>query len=329
MNSLAPVIFGINLVNGMLQFFTTGERDFSKQALEPARRLNWEFYAVIEGECAPWLEGPPPANSKTTGPVMWLFPPYFIHGWTGRDDVKSKVVCLHYLSVPQQLKDQVLKSKKGYLMVELSKNEIGMIRHLAEETGREYQSPTTISLLVFEKALLALSLVFLKRGIREEVATLHHDRETKIWNAVEHFKSNLHRGIKVSDIARLSNVSTSYLRQLFHEEIGLSPKQCFEQIRLKKAAELMSNTNQTLDVIASTCGYNVGTELSRAFKRHFNISPDAWRRSHLPDPEDKEFAGEVDSPMPFDRHFQTKVDKYFETVEKGLAHRQRKLTKTE
>ncbi|GIQ67035.1 hypothetical protein PACILC2_56030 [Paenibacillus cisolokensis] len=68
-----------------------------------------------------------------------------------------------------------------------------------------------------------------------------------------------------------------YISQLFKERTGENLSDCLERIRLDKAAELLLQSDLTIEEIAFSVGYNSAHSFRRAFKRLRGLSPSAYR----------------------------------------------------
>jgi AraC-like DNA-binding protein len=90
--------------------------------------------------------------------------------------------------------------------------------------------------------------------------------------------ANLDRQINMEDFAEQLHVSYSAMRHAFKHRFGLSPKQYHLQLRLRKARELLQNTDLTLDQISRALGFGSPFHLSSIFKQHVGKCPTTWRR---------------------------------------------------
>ena len=77
---------------------------------------------------------------------------------------------------------------------------------------------------------------------------------------------------------RKLNVSRSTLFRAFKEEVGRSPKQVFDDLRMQKAEHLLRASTETVKEIADACGYAGEAYFSRAFKARRGLPPGTWRR---------------------------------------------------
>jgi transcriptional regulator GlxA family with amidase domain len=81
----------------------------------------------------------------------------------------------------------------------------------------------------------------------------------------------------VDQLARAVNVSPSYLTRLFREHTGRSPASFVRELRLRRAYELIQTTFLSIKEVMAAVGWNDPSHFSRAFKRHFGVSPKGLR----------------------------------------------------
>ena len=98
----------------------------------------------------------------------------------------------------------------------------------------------------------------------------------------------LNRPLTVEDLARQANMSSRNLARHFKSATGTTPLQWLSTQRIRRAQELLENTDDSIDVIADAAGMGTATTLRRHFHRTVGVPPDAYRRtfrSAWPSPE--------------------------------------------
>ena len=68
------------------------------------------------------------------------------------------------------------------------------------------------------------------------------------------------------------------LCRYFRQQLGTSPKQYHDRLRLERAAQLLEETTLSIDQIATRVGFRSRTALGVAFSRRYGCSPTDWRR---------------------------------------------------
>jgi AraC-like DNA-binding protein len=265
---------------GMLRYLGSGERRFGQFPMKAIVRMNWEFFAAISGRCAPVVQGrPPPPLRECT---LWVFPPGSAHVWTGTRRGVTQVAVFHFGSVPALLATAV--REHGCLELALSEEEGRRLRELARQLHPDFQQPNNFSNLVFQGALIELSLLALKK-LPERRAPLPGDYAKQIVDAAATwYGDNLRANPTIGEIARRVNVSPSTLRRAFQRQLGERPINVFARIQLEAAMRLMSETNLKLDTIASECGFSSTSDFCRTFKAQTQVTPNLWRRTILAPP---------------------------------------------
>jgi transcriptional regulator GlxA family with amidase domain len=89
----------------------------------------------------------------------------------------------------------------------------------------------------------------------------------------------LDRPLTVEDLAREANMSSRNLGRQFRSVTGTTPLQWLSTQRIRRAQELLENTDDSIDVIAAAAGMGTATTLRRHFNRTVGVPPDAYRRT--------------------------------------------------
>ncbi|MEE6163411.1 MULTISPECIES: GlxA family transcriptional regulator [unclassified Mycolicibacterium] len=81
----------------------------------------------------------------------------------------------------------------------------------------------------------------------------------------------------LASLAALIGVSPRHLGRLFSAEIGVSPRQYVDLVRLEAACAMLIAGVDGLDAIAARCGIGTGESLRRLFRRELGVTPSAYR----------------------------------------------------
>lgn len=84
--------------------------------------------------------------------------------------------------------------------------------------------------------------------------------------------------IKLQDVAKKFGIHPNYMTRIFHEKYGISPKQYLIDVKLKKASRLLTTTELSVSVIASSLGFDDQLAFSKVFKKEFSVSPSEFRK---------------------------------------------------
>lgn len=109
-------------------------------------------------------------------------------------------------------------------------------------------------------------------------AHIFFSKTKRIQPALQYIKGNLLQNITIKKLASLITVSEPRLYELFRDSIGTSPNKYIQQQRMRKAQELLMNSDIRIHEVAEQSGYNDQFHFSRLFKKNFNICPEAFRK---------------------------------------------------
>jgi AraC-like DNA-binding protein len=262
----------------MLRHLVSGIRRFGLYPMYVHPRENWEFFAVLRGKCGAVFSET--GASTLQQRHLWIFPPETAHGWKGDGANRCKIVVFHFGKVPSLL--ETTARERGFLDCALSPAQARRVSELEMELRAPYGSVTEKSLLFFEKALLELSLMALA-GVPSATdgKSVDHPLQ-KIQACLAWYSEHMLDQPKLEETAQAVNVSVRHLRRLFWQARHESPQVAFTRVRLERAMGLLSLSNLKLDAIAEQCGFSSSSDFCRVFKTHHHVSPDAWRKRHLP-----------------------------------------------
>ena len=94
-----------------------------------------------------------------------------------------------------------------------------------------------------------------------------------------YIQKNYTESITLDDIALSGNVSKSLCNKIFHKYVGDSPVNYLLNYRVRKVAELLRTTPMSLSEIAALTGFNGTSYMSEMFKKYFEMSPRAYRKT--------------------------------------------------
>jgi AraC-like DNA-binding protein len=121
-----------------------------------------------------------------------------------------------------------------------------------------------------------------------QILTLLHSGANKRTTAprrIDHIISEsqtlLARGVEegatAEKMARQLGIGYSYFRREFKKQTGFSPRQYQIEVRLRRAKELLRNTDLTVKEISERLGYHSPYHLSLDFSKRNGIAPSKWR----------------------------------------------------
>ena len=92
-----------------------------------------------------------------------------------------------------------------------------------------------------------------------------------------HIQAGLDQDLSLATLAQTSGLSASTLKRRIEATTGETPRRHVERLRLERAASQLMLRQSTVLHIALDNGFRSHEVFTRAFTRHFGMSPSAWR----------------------------------------------------
>jgi AraC family transcriptional regulator len=92
---------------------------------------------------------------------------------------------------------------------------------------------------------------------------------------------NLYRDIPIEEMAGFMRLSRSHFTRLFARNMGISPREYLEDIRLKAAISMLQNESLNIKEAASRVGIRDENYFCRIFKKHYGLSPGKLKNRSL------------------------------------------------
>ena len=100
-------------------------------------------------------------------------------------------------------------------------------------------------------------------------------------NVISYIQLKYTEPVKIEQIAFALGLNRSYLTRLFKDATGYSLQEYLVTYRMKMAAKLLNNESMNVSEVAANVGYTDTFTFSKAFKRHFGLSPSDYRCTDL------------------------------------------------
>lgn len=103
-------------------------------------------------------------------------------------------------------------------------------------------------------------------------------RELLLANVRQEVMAGLDSTPDVAHLARSRGMSRSHFSHHFRAVTGVPPAQFITQVRLEEVVCRLLETDHTLEAIAAATGFADANHLCKVFRRHYHLSPGAFRR---------------------------------------------------
>ncbi len=121
----------------------------------------------------------------------------------------------------------------------------------------------------------ALISIFRSKNITNDGGLSNYN---SINQALEHIQSYYSADIQITEMACLCHCSPYHFIRQFKQLVGKSPYQYLIDYRLKKAVEMMQQSDLSLIEISKSCGFVNPSHFSNLFKKKYHQTPSAHRQ---------------------------------------------------
>lgn len=128
------------------------------------------------------------------------------------------------------------------------------------------------------EALTQIVIIILKNS--GEAPAPIHPGESSVFEMCEFIKQNYGEAISVSEIASAANISERECYRRFRSVMSTSPVKYLDSLRIRKAAELLAETQNSVTEICFSVGFSNGSYFSHRFKEMLGCSPLEYRKAN-------------------------------------------------
>lgn len=140
----------------------------------------------------------------------------------------------------------------------------------------DWYSTSKIPLLNAKGEICGIAGITRRVNDSDEVYAVHPEMKGIVQYLREHYSEK----ITMPMVAESVGISVSKQERLFKKLFGITPLMYLQKIRLNAACSLIRNTKQDLASIATCCGFNDQTNMTRAFRTELKITPLKYRKNY-------------------------------------------------
>ena len=160
------------------------------------------------------------------------------------------------------------------------------------ETGADAYLMKPFNMEILRRTIVNLihthQMLQLKYGRNDQLEELVDDIQLKtaddklLERVMNVINKNLNNSdLSVDDIADEVGISRVHLHRKMKELTGQTPHDFIRNIRLKKAAQLLSTANRNVSEVMYSCGFSNAASFSTVFKKMYGMSPREFMNEHL------------------------------------------------
>ncbi len=204
-----------------------------------------------------------------------------VRAW-GNDPAGTSVMLIGTYQMRGAVTGRLLSALPPVAVVRGDTGKSPLVDVLGEEIGRDEPGQEIVLDRLLDLLLIATLRAWFSRPDAQAPGWYRAHGDPVAGPALRLLHDDLSHPWTVADLAARVGVSRAALAQRFAKLIGEPPMAYLTGIRLAQAADLLRESDATLDSIARQVGYGTAFALSTAFKREHGVSPQEYRAGAVP-----------------------------------------------
>ncbi len=127
---------------------------------------------------------------------------------------------------------------------------------------------------IIKSSIEALAVAVNKLAEEQNVIQGREYRIVEIINYIQ----NDYKNVTLDVLSDTFHLSKPYLSKYIREKAGITFQEVVKEARMKKAKELLRETNYTVETVAAEVGYETVEHFNRLFKRNYGMTPVQYRK---------------------------------------------------
>lgn len=171
-----------------------------------------------------------------------------------------------------------------YVEYDRMQNAFGMMEEAGENADQKNAGQKnvgiSVSQMLIKASLLRILALLTGEGLltRQESGINHQVESIK--KVLTYIRENYRERIYIRDLAGLINVNEQYFCRFFKRAIGKTPMEYVNEIRIRRAAEMVVNTDDLIMDICLECGFNNLGNFLREFKKYTGMTPRLYKKEN-------------------------------------------------
>ena len=156
---------------------------------------------------------------------------------------------------------------------------VSILQQMLREQERMDAYATDMMLSQLTMLLLILLRHTDTTNVRLTNSNAIHSENQIIRRAQQYVSTHIREKLSVPLVAKMVDVSPSYLTALFHKHLQISPGEYIRRIKLQESKQMIRDHSMNFTEIAAALHYSTVHHFSRQFKEKFGITPTEYARS--------------------------------------------------
>lgn len=146
---------------------------------------------------------------------------------------------------------------------------------------KEYQDKSSNYQMAMELCVIEL-LLYMTRDLKRYPDASSDTKDNKnlrhAYEIADYLSEHYRDDIDLDFLAKKFFLSKYYLCRTFHEVTGYNIREYINIYRIRAAKQLLEESDESIDSVASKVGYHSSTHFEKIFKSYMNISPLKYRK---------------------------------------------------
>ena len=156
-----------------------------------------------------------------------------------------------------------------------------IITHFIESLVFYFENPDLVSsellILKIKELILLLLQTHNSATIAELIANLFSPRQANLKDVIQ---NHLFSNFSLNELAKLAGLSLSSFKRAFQNTYNDTPANYLRNKKIEKAIDLLKQSDFSVSEICFQIGFNDASHFTKAFKKHTNQSPLAFRNAN-------------------------------------------------
>jgi len=100
-----------------------------------------------------------------------------------------------------------------------------------------------------------------------------------LFEVISLMENNIEEPLSREELARLASMSQRQLQRLLRDHLGMTPTHYYLTLRLRRARELLLQTDMSIMHITMACGFQSACHFSKSYRDAFGVAPTRERRA--------------------------------------------------
>jgi AraC-like DNA-binding protein len=214
---------------------------------------------------------------------MLTIPPFVPHRFEPYQGEKVEIVQIDFMPIVTD-QDEILRDTPFFPKIHLSANNQALVQQLISSMKDENERKDKGYEHLIKADLIRLLVTIFRESHKAELPDSSSEKQTRrLFNeAVHYIDTHYEQNLLLNDVAQKAAMSPTYFSYMFKVLKGQTFIQYVNDIRIRKALDLLRLTDMSVMEICLETGFNHLSHFNRMFKKATGTTPLKYRQqSHI------------------------------------------------